>query len=176
MKSISSEQTIGKVQRLLVVIIMSLALVFALTIFELFYQENRRIEEKNLSSFTMGNKKDIEYKIEYKGLNNKGSYFIKGWCIKPGIEYSYYNYGNDAHKKSVYNNMHLGYLKKNTVYIIPTKLENRDDVDQYINDGIDYRFCGFQSIIPKEKLGKIEKGELVLIWKNPDGTQELYYL
>jgi uncharacterized protein (UPF0128 family) len=72
--------------------------------------------------------------------------------------------------------MHIGFTDGKTVYILPTKLENRDDIDQYINDGIDYQFCGFQSRLPKEKSGRIKKGALVLIWKNPDGSQELYYL
>ena len=176
MKGNTSEEPANKAQRVIVVIFMAIALVCAVALLGLFHREDNRIEEKKLNSFSIGERKEIEYNIDYQGVSSDGSYLVKGWCVKPGVEYSFYNYGNDAYRKSVYNNMHIGFTDGETVYILPTKLENRDDIDQYINDGIDYQFCGFQSRLPKEKSGRIKKGALVLIWKNPDGSQELYYL
>lgn len=160
----------------LVMVFVFLSLVLISVIMILYDQESRKIKCESLNSFTAGDTKDIRYNIDYQGQNQDGTYSVIGWCIKPGKVYSYYNYGNDATRAGVYNNMRIGFTDGQTVYILPTKLENRDDVDQSINDGTDYQYCGFRSMIPNVQVGRIEKGSLVLIWKNPDGSEELYYL
>lgn len=172
----SQRKNMHHTQYRLVMVFVFLALVFISVLMILYYREGREIKSERLNSFTVGDNKDIRYKIDYQGQNQDGTYSVIGWCVKPGKVYSYYNYGNDATRASVYNNMRIGFTDGQMVYILPTKLENRDDVDQSINDGTDYQFCGFRSMIPKDQVGRIEEGSLVLIWKNPGGSEELYYI
>lgn len=169
-------KNIDKKQRFFLVGFLILSFAASACLLVLFAREDKNVKTAAVSSFTQGKPSDIQYKVESRQYDGNGAYVISGWAVKPGVTYSFYNYGNDAERSCVYNNMHVGFVDGETVYILPTKLSQRDDVNQLINDGIDYSYCGFTAQLPKNKTGKIENGSLVLIWKNPDGSQELYHL
>lgn len=151
------------------------AFVAFITLLGLAFREDRTVKTAEVRSFRRGKPSDIQFKVESQHYED-GTYVISGWAVKPGVTYTYYNYGNDKRHNSVYNNMHLGFVDGNTVYILPTKLSQRDDVDRFMNDGIDYAYCGFTAELPKNRAGRIEHGKPVLIWKNPDESQEIYDL
>lgn len=176
MKDKSTQTLTNTIQKRFVFSMMLLSLSTVILLLLLFLQENMSIKKENIDSYIEGDNKNIHYYVDRNGFNQDGSYSVEGWCIKPGVQYSFYNYGYGKSLKSVYNNMHIGVTDGKTVYIFPTKLESRDDVDKYMNDGIDYKFCGFKSKLPRNEIEILEVGRLVLIWQNPDGSKELYFL
>lgn len=162
-------------QHIFLVCFMMIALAAGITLLGLFFKEDHSVKTAAAGSFKRGKSSDIQYKVESRGYDD-GTYVISGWAVKPGVTYTFYNYGNDKERSGVYNNMHIGFVDGDTVYILPTKLSQRDDVDRFMNDGIDYAYCGFTAELPESRTGRIENGDLVLIWKNPDGSQEIYYM
>ena len=170
------EKKMSKVQIRFVAGVMALAFIAIVVLFIIFIREDSVVKRIRLDSFMVGDTTSIKYSVETRQYNNDGSYSINGWAIKPGITYHFYNYGNDAERDRVYNNMHVGFTDGKYVYILPTKLQQRTDVSQNMNDGIDYAYCGFRSRLPKKLAETIEGKTIVLIWRNPDKTQELYYL
>lgn len=170
---ISSKQ-IQKRQMTVAALLMLAGLFIYLGLIGAALREDSTVREEELSSYSVGAVEDIAFHIDSSGYDKNGNYYISGWCVKPGVVYEYYNYGNDAHRSGVYNNMHFGFSDGTRVFLLPTKLERREDVNSLLNDGIDYGFCGFRSILPKNRAGEIEKGDPVLVWENPDKSQELF--
>lgn len=154
---------------------LSLALLAAIAFIVLYQRENSQVRVESLESFPVGDPSEIIYEVSGEEIyDDRGTHLIMGWAVKPGKVYSFYNYGNDAYRERVYNNMYLGCTDGNDVFILPTKLSKRDDVDALINDGIDYAYCGFSSLLPAGI--KEQMNSFVLIWQNQDGTKELFYL
>ena len=71
--------------------------------------------------------------------DDNGNTWLQGWCVRKGVTYRYYNYGLDCTADAVYTNLHLCLVEGDSVYVIPTKLSDRDDIETVIGDGIDYR-------------------------------------
>ena len=72
--------------------------------------------------------------------------------------------------------MHIGYVLDDVVYVIPTRLCTREDVNELIGDGINYKYCGFNSRVSSKDYKILENAAMVIIWENPDGTKEIYYI
>ena len=156
--------------------VMLLALLTAIVFLLLFQLEESTVKVARLESFPIGNSSEIMYQINEEGVyDDQGTRVIPGWAVKPGKVYPFYNYGNDAYRERVYNNMHLGYTDGINVYILPTKLSKNEDVNTLINNGIDYSYCGFSAFLP-DSIRNIKEKNPVLIWQNLDGTKELFYL
>ena len=124
----------------------------------------------------MGDIKQIQYDIEEVTSDKAGNYYIKGWCILKNVRYGYFNYGNNKTSSNVYNNMHLCIIDANKVYILPTKLEKRQDVNEFINDGIDYKYCGYRAKLNNNYISLISEHSWRIILKNIDGEESIYFL
>ena len=70
--------------------------------------------------------------------------------------------------------MRLCLLNEGKVYVLPTKLEDRPDVTDVMDDGIDYRDCGFQSFVPPACSETMENGKIGFLTRDPDGNETLY--
>ena len=86
--------------------------------------------------------KEKDY-IDNKGLDN--AYYqkndlagtqivIKGWCVISGKE-----------PNPIVTHVLLRDVNSNIYYKLPTTVVTRDDVTEYINDGTDYKYSGFES-------------------------------
>ena len=76
----------------------------------------------------------------------------------------------------VYDNNHLCYVKNDIVYELPTKLEYRKDVNQLLNDGIDYAYSGFYARIPEDNMNIRNDAKMGMIAETLDGEEVLYIL
>lgn len=141
-----------------------------------YYIEQRLCSKCEISSFLIGDINDVSYCIEGYGTNDDGDLLINGWFLKEGISYDYYNYGNDNHSQSVYNNMHIAFVNDEEVYLVPTKLIKREDVNLIIDDGIDYKYSGFTSKLSSTDKYIADEGKLVMVWEDINGIKEIYYL
>lgn len=138
--------------------------------------EDQHIEVCPLLDFEEGNIQDISYHFDEIRYTQQGDAIIKGWLVRRGITYNSYNYGDDTYRSDVYNYMHLCMVKGDSVYIFPTKLELRSDVSNYINDGIDYRYCGFRARITSKNSDLMSSSLPGMVVQLPDGTEILYCL
>ena len=162
-------------EHLLLVLLPLLAIFAVCVLFLLYDTENNEILVYDESSFSQGAIKDVKFEIEsISERDERGAQIIKGWFILPGVTYQYYNYGNDAERNGVYNYFNLCFLKDGKLYVLPTKLELRDDVNNLISDGIDYRYSGFQANLPKNYSHLIKEGSIAFLVKNPDGVNTIY--
>ena len=73
-------------------------------------------------------------------------------------------------------NLHLCIIDANKVYILPTKLEKRQDVNEFINDGIDYKYCGYRAKLNNNYISLISEHSWGIILKNIDGEESIYFL
>ncbi len=174
--NLNKESVQKKNQYMIVAFFMLISLFAVIILFALYAREDDSLSIVSLDSFKEGDPSNLLYDIEAFQYDSDGACLVNGWAIKPGVTYHFYNYGNDAERNTVYNNMRIGFTDGESVYIMPTKLEQRTDVNELINDGIDYAYCGFRSRLPVRYTESVEYNIVVLIWQNPDGTQELYYL
>jgi hypothetical protein len=137
-----------------------------------------RVYTEKMDNFVLSDEKDLCYNIEnYAEVTNKKAE-ISGWLVQKGQTYEYYNYGANVHGAGVYNNMHLACVDDNSeqVYILPTQLSIRNDVTEYIADGIDYKYSGFESKFPVYYEQLIDKNGLYVVIKDTDGNQFIYRL
>lgn len=106
--------------------------------------------------------------------DDSGNTWLQGWCVRKGVTYRYYNYGLDCTADAVYTNLHLCLVEGDSVYVIPTKLSDRDDIETVIGDGIDYRCSDFTAKIPKKQTHLLTEDNLGIIMTAPDGEELLY--
>lgn len=101
---------------------------------------------------------------------------IEGWAVQKGILYPYYNYSLDKSGYGVYNKLYLGIVDENskTVLLFPTVLGESDVANETIDDGIDYRYCGFISEIPERYYSNMQKNGVLLCFCNPNGEWTSY--
>jgi len=162
-------------RRVFLIGVMLFSLVIAILFLVFFESENQSIKVESIEKYAAGDLDDLIYAV-YMDPPGDREVFVTGWAIKPGATHTIYNYGNDMIKECVYNNMRVAFTDGERVYIMPTKLARRDDVDRLIVGDIDYGYCGFTSHIPSGSQALVDDASLVLIWRDPDGTEELYYL
>lgn len=153
-----------------------LAMGVVMLLFVLYRRENEHIRVRSKSEFTIGMSDEIRYDIEEEGFSSSGDYRIHGWFIIKDKVYDYLNAGMMEKGSGVYNNNHLCYVKDDFVYELPTKLEYRKDVNQLLNDGIDYAYSGFYSRVSEKDIGIMDDAELGMIAETPDGEEYLYIL
>lgn len=145
-------------------------------LFFLYRRENEHISVRSRSEFTIGKSDEIEYDIEEEGISSSGDYRIHGWFVIKGRVYEYLNGGMMEEGSGVYDNNHLCYVKNDIVYELPTKLEYRKDVNQLLNDGIDYAYSGFYARIPEDSMNIRNDAKMGMIAETLDGEEVLYIL
>lgn len=162
-------------EHLLLILLTLLAIIAVCVILLRYNTENNEIRIFDESSFNQGAIEDVKFEIEpFSEEAENEAQIIKGWFILPGVTYQYYNYGNDAERSGVYNYLNLCFIKDGKVYVLPTKLELRDDVNNIISDGIDYRYSGFRANVPENYSHLIKEGSIAFLVQNPDGVNTLY--
>lgn len=153
--------------------ITAMTLVFVL--FVVYRYEGRHIDIRSISEFKEGTA-EIAYNIEEVKKIKNGDVIIKGWFACRGVSYATYNYGDDTYRNDVYNYMNLCLVDGASIYVLPTKLELRQDVSNYLNDGLDYRYCGFRARICDANTMLTKSTKLGMIVKTPDGSKCIYLL
>lgn len=134
------------------------------------YRIKGRIAEHFLDEYKES-LQSFNYKLEGGAVYRDGHAVITGWMTDTGHIDSGYNYGVDTVLYGVYNNMHCGIVNGDKVIIFPTKLKKRPDVNNEINDGIDYKYCGFTAYIPSEYVSEYSDNEIVLTVKRRNGEE-----
>lgn len=169
-----------------VIISCVISLAISIGMIFIFDQERFRIDIREISSFdnsiiceNMSSQEqksiaDIDYDIENCEKTKDGGLLVAGWFIEKGITYPFENHGLEWYGESVYNNYNLCILDGEKVYIFPTKLFEREDVTEEINDGIDYGKCGFKTYIAAGYADKYEKANIGILVKNPYGGEKIY--
>ena len=104
------------------------------------------VEETDASLFSKGSLKEITFNIEEITSVTEGD-IISGWCARQSDFKEYYNYGMDKRFEGIVNNYVIALEKENVLYILPTKLKMREDVNN-AQDGAECGFCGFEAMIP----------------------------
>lgn len=153
-----------------------LALVTVSLLLFVFIRQDSHIKERNLSEVTVGDISQVTYSIDSENVNEKGDYIIKGWAVQRGVTYDYYNYGIDDNNSGVYNYMNLCYIKDNKLYVLPTKLEARKDVSEVLNDGIDYRYSGFNARVCEDDMYLTKGYQKAFLFKSPDDEEIVYII
>lgn len=159
-----------------ILLVTFLAMGVVTLLFCLYRRENRSVHIRSRSEFQLGDESEIEYDIEDEDFSSVEDSRIHGWFIRKGHTYDYFNAGMMEAGSGVYNNNHLCYVKDNTVYELPTKLEYRGDISDKINDGIDYAYCGFYARISGISPDEFENVQLGMVVKTTDGEEILYIL
>lgn len=117
---------------------------------------------------------DIEYEIESCDKTNDGGLLVTGWFIEKGVTYSFNNYGLDWYGESVYDDFYLCIIDADNVYIFPTKLFEREDITEKIDDGIVYGKCGFKAFIAEKYVDLYEEADIGVIVNDPYGGEKIY--
>lgn len=98
---------------------------------------------------------NIKYCIEGNVIHND-AIEIWGWILEKGKDI-----------KTVDLSIALKENNSSTAYIIPTQNAARPDVTKEINDGFNYEYSGFNSLVPVFRLNKnITKYDIFFIYKN----------
>lgn len=146
-------------------IILTLAFIFV------YISDNSKIKKITISDLNTTNS-DVKIKIENASINE--NYLqVSGWAIEKGKTYDYFNWVN-GHGNGVYNN-NIVVLKDNDgiLYSINTASLPRPDVNECINDNIDYRNCGIHAVINVSKLNKNQTYKIGVILTDLDGNKNL---
>ena len=110
--------------------------------------ENKAVYLYSRYNFDSGALGDVQYNVESVTADEMNNSIVKGWFVKPGVAYDFYNYGNDVESSGVYNYLNFCLINDDKVYIFPTKLELRPDVNNLKNLSISVMFCTFILIHP----------------------------
>lgn len=152
--------------------ILSMLIVGALLL--VYNHENNKVHHYYRSEFEEKSIAEARCDIEAISEDEEGDCYIKGWFVLPGITYDFYNYGNDNHSSSAYNYVNVCVVDKNDIYVLPTKLEERQDVNELIGDGVDYKYSGFQAKVSSELSNLVENKSIAFLVKDPDDKKTLY--
>lgn len=150
------------------------AMVIICALLFIYRHENNTVHQYKRSSFNEDAIVSVKYNLESISADKSGNETIKGWFVLPGATYDFYNYGNDANRSSVYNYLNVCLVEGDDVYVLPTKLEGRSDVNDTIGDGIDYKYAGFQAWLPYRYSFLSDKCSFAFLTQNPDGVKTLY--
>ncbi len=136
--------------------------------------ENKAVYLYSRYNFDSGALGDVLYNVESVTADEMNNSIVKGWFVKPGVAYDFYNYGNDVESSSVYNYLNFCFINDDKVYIFPTKLELRPDVNNYIGDGVDYKYAGFEAYVPSKYSYLFEECSFAFLSRDPAGVKTLY--
>ncbi|MCC6093690.1 MAG: hypothetical protein LIV24_01470 [Eubacterium sp.] len=163
-----------KKERYFLVVLSVAAALAVCALFLIYRNENNAVRFYNRNTFQSGAIGDIRYDVESVTADEKNNSTIKGWFVKPGVTYDFYNYGNDAERTGVYNYLNVCLIDADRVYVLPTKLEIRQDVNDLIGDGTDYKFSGFEAYVPSKYSYLFDNCSYGFLSRDPDGRQTLY--
>ncbi len=152
-----------------------LAMGMLVFVFFLYRKENQDIHIRSFSDFQIGDGSEIVYDIEEEDFSSEDCR-IHGWFVQKGMTYDYFNAGMMEAGSGVYDNNHLCYVIDNLVYELPTKLEYRQDVNDLLDDGINYAYSGFYARITGIQMEELANAQLGMIVMTPDGEEILYFL
>lgn len=156
-------------------LIISVTAVLVVGVLLLIYRhENSTVYLRDRNSFDSGAIEEVQYSVESITVDEMNNSIVKGWFVKPGVTYDFYNYGTDTEGSGVYNYLNFCFIDADSVYVFPTKLEVRSDVNDYIADGIDYKYAGFEAYVPSEYSYLFDKCSFAFLSQTPDGVKTLY--
>ena len=94
------------------------------------------VDVSNIPKSTVGDGVKIGLDNAYYQKNDLAGtqIVIKGWCVISGKE-----------PNPIVTHVLLRDVNSNIYYKLPTTVVTRDDVTEYINDGTDYKYSGFES-------------------------------
>lgn len=141
-------------------------------IFVAYYHEQNSVIKIDSTKIQYGNVSEIKYEVEDISKTKKGILYT-GWAIKPGVKNRAFNYGWKKYVDEPYNNVHIGYADKHSIYLLPTKLHVRKDVNEMVADGNDYRYCGFTSLLPNSK-EYLENKQMIVVFVDMKGNLTAY--
>lgn len=146
----------------------SMLLIFIGTFFILCTYNFMRVRPvvKKLSKFNTENLSGFEYELEGGSVYKDGHAIVSGYLVDRKETYSVYDYaGNSYDEEGIYNYNIVGIKTEDKVILFKTKAKERADINEKINDNIDYRYCGFTAYIPKNIVEKYKDCELVIATK-----------
>ena len=115
--------------------------------------DNLRIKNINTVDVQYVDKDNEKYLTNIDNIVSGDKYIeIDGWALEKGTINEYFNWvtGPD---ESVYNNNQVVLQDEDgNIYAINTVSEERLDVNELINDKINYRKCGFKALVKRNKL------------------------
>ncbi len=142
----------------------------------IFNSEISEIKVRNLEDYEMGDADDISFCIDQQMVNDENKYVVSGWLVENGKTYEAYNYGMDLTANIAYNNTKVCLIQDDSVLVLPTKMVQRDDVTDIIQDNFSHKNSGFVSCVDSEKLNMEADATLGAITTDPYGKETLYIL
>lgn len=108
------------------------------------------LDDKKEKIEQVGKSRKYLYNIDTLDKVSQDNFEISGWIIK---------------KKENIKNISINIMLKddNKFYVLPTKIEKREDVTQKFNDGTNYDFSGFRAYLKKPK--GIKKSRIYILLK-----------
>lgn len=164
----------AKQERYLLLIISATAVLAVGVLLLIYRHENNTVYLYSRYSFNVGAIEDVQYNVESIITDEMNNTTVKGWFIKQGVVYDFYNYGNDVESNGVYNYLNVCLINDDSVYILPTKPEWRYDVTDYIADGINYKYAGFEAYVPSKYSYLFDKCSFAFLSRDPAGAKTLY--
>lgn len=156
-------------------VLLAVAVVMS-ALFMVYRSELSNLKERRLSEIEIRDIGDITYSIEQEEILDDGNYVIGGWLVENGRTYEAYNYGMDATANIAYSNTTICFIDGDNIYELPTKLVQRDDVTELINDSINHKNSGFVAMFNTEKYNYSADMALGAITKDPNGEERLYII
>lgn len=113
-------------------------------------------------------------RMEIESVQDENKYLaIKGWIIEKGVTHEYFNWVAGEGKNVYINNQIVLIDKDNIIVGFSTVSESRPDINEKINDGIDYQRCGVNALIKRSKLQKGKSYTIGILKTDLDGKKTL---
>lgn len=131
------------------------SIIISLGIIGIYQMDNFRMKKVDASEVTTVDRDNSSYIMNIDSIVQGNDYIeIDGWAIEKGVTHKYFNWvaGED---ENVYNNNNVVLQDESgNIYAINTVSQERNDVNQIINDDINYAKCGFKGLVKCNKLKK----------------------
>lgn len=159
----------------IIILFVSLAgMMLVLALFAIMRFEDNRVITTNIDNYILQDSEDTIYSEEDKCKDSKGNVYIEGYFSVKGLSYDFFNYANDNHDKGVYANFQFCIIDGEVVYVMPTKLEETETINNLLNDGNNYRYAIFKTRIPNKYVNIINNAKKGIVSRTPDGEEYLY--
>lgn len=149
------------------------SLLVVMILFVMLSFQNRTVNVMKLTNVEMRDISECYYRIGELQEGKNGD-LVKGEFIDSEMVYDYYDYGIDCYGKAVYSNVRFVLIGDEELYVMPTKLSFRENIDVDNMDISKDGYYGFTACIPQkysEIYNYVKKGYLV---RNLEGEYKLY--
>jgi hypothetical protein len=158
--------------RLKSIIAVVISVIIAFLFIGIYKWDNSKMERLDLKQISEESTENISIKVENIDYGDK---YIKvtGWAIEKGTVHEYFNWvtGED---KSVYNNNKVVLQNEESELLgLNTVSTERKDVSDAANDGIDYKRCGVEAVIDRNKIKMGEVYKIGILVTTLDGEKKL---